>query len=204
MRIFVLVVVVFLIGGVVQAQDAPKVIQMTGVVFTTDSTSVIPGVHVYVPKAGRGTTTNPYGFFSLPVLEGDSIVLSAVGFDRKFFIVPKHDSEHSLRLITTMAEDIQFLEEVEVSLYPTEAMFKKAVLTVELPGARDYQNMNDWINAPYMASAYQQLNASRNQNYRSTMETQQLANSYRYQVPVNNFANPFAWARFIRDMRDTK
>ena len=62
-------------------ETAPKVIQFTGVIFANDSASVVPGVHVYVPKGGRGTTTNPYGFFSMPVLEGDSIIVSAIGFE---------------------------------------------------------------------------------------------------------------------------
>ncbi len=29
--------------------------------------SGVPGVHVYVPKAGRGTTSNNVGFFSMAV-----------------------------------------------------------------------------------------------------------------------------------------
>jgi hypothetical protein len=62
----------------------PKVIQFTGVIFANDSASIVPGVHVYVPHGGRGTTTNPYGFFSMPVLVGDSILFSAVGFVKSY------------------------------------------------------------------------------------------------------------------------
>ncbi len=51
------------------------------------------GVHVYVPKAGRGTSTNPVGFFSMPVLVGDSVVVSAVGYVRKSFLVPNYPEE---------------------------------------------------------------------------------------------------------------
>ena len=59
-----------------------RVIQLSGVVLEEDSVSgvPVPGVHIYVPKAGRGTTTNGMGFFSMPVLEGDEIIISAVGY----------------------------------------------------------------------------------------------------------------------------
>ncbi|MFY0599502.1 MAG: carboxypeptidase-like regulatory domain-containing protein [Cyclobacteriaceae bacterium] len=187
-----------------EAQDDPKIIQFTGVIFTPDSTSVIPGVHIYVPSVGRGTTSNAYGFFSMPVVEGDSIVFSSVGFKKASYVVPQHDADNSLKLIMTMEEDIEFLEEVEVFPYPSEAMFKKAVLAMELSNSQDYNNLDAWITAQYMARAHKDLPASSNANYRYMMAQQQRTNNYRFQPPVNNFANPFAWARFIRDLKKNK
>ena len=37
-----------------------EIIQFSGVVLRPDSTGGVLGVHVYVPKAGRGTTTNQF------------------------------------------------------------------------------------------------------------------------------------------------
>ncbi len=50
-------------GNAVQAQNQTKkrIIQLSGIV--SDSITVVPGVHVYVPKAGRGVPTNYAGFF---------------------------------------------------------------------------------------------------------------------------------------------
>jgi hypothetical protein len=39
------------------AQQQKRVIQLSGIVLDT-ATGPIPGVHVYIPKAGRGVTTN--------------------------------------------------------------------------------------------------------------------------------------------------
>lgn len=187
------------------AQDKePKIIQFTGVIFTPDSTSVVPGVHIYVPAVGRGTTSNPYGFFSMPVIEGDSIIFSSVGFKKRSYVIPPHDSESSLKLLITLEEDIAFLDEVEIFPYPSEAMFKKAVLAMDLNTNQDYDNLDAWISAQYMASAYKNLPASSNANYRYFMSQQRQANNYKYQAPVNNFANPFAWARFIKDLKRNK
>lgn len=200
------VIFTFLIcaGLVLRAQDDNRrVIQFTGVVFASDSSSVVPGVHVYVPKGGRGTTSNPYGFFSMPVLEGDSVVFSAIGFKRTYYIIPEHDKEESLKLLITLAEDITFLNEVEVNPYPTEAVFKQAVLAMEMPYQDQYNNMNAWLTAEYMRSAYKDLPGSANTNHAYYMELQRQANQNRYQTPANNLLNPWAWTRFIQSLKKT-
>ncbi|CAA9281260.1 MAG: hypothetical protein AVDCRST_MAG95-3325, partial [uncultured Adhaeribacter sp.] len=61
------------------AQGRAAVVQFSGIVASGDSLYGVPGVTVYVPKAGRGTATNEYGYFSMPVLAGDSVVVRALG-----------------------------------------------------------------------------------------------------------------------------
>lgn len=184
----------------VTTSNDKRIVQLTGVIFTPDSTSVIPGVHVYVPKAGRGTTTNPYGYFSMPVLEGDSVVFSSVGFKRQFYIVPEHKEDNSLKLIFTMEEDVTFLSEVEVFPYPTEEMFKAALLSMELPNQRNYNNLNEWVSADYMRSSYMNMTpdvASR--RYYEQMQGRQYQDQY--MQPANNLLNPYAWASFIKSLK---
>ena len=192
--------ILFTLGLAAQDQEK-KVIQFTGVIFGPDSVSIIPGVHVYVPKVGRGTTTNPYGFFSMPVLEGDSIVFSAVGFQRESFVVPKHEKDQSLKVIITMSEDIAFLEEVEVFPYPSEAMFKEAVLAVQLPNQEDINNIEAWLAQQYMRETYKNLPASPGANHRYFMDQQAQSIQNRYMRPQNNLLNPFAWAQFINSLK---
>lgn len=187
--------------GVFAQEQSKKVIQFTGVVFGADSTSVVPGTHVYIPKSGRGTTTNPYGFFSLPVLEGDSVLFSAVGYKRAYFIVPKHDKESSLRVIIALQDDIKFLEEVEIRPYPTESMFKEALISMELPNQKDYANIYQWLNAQYMSEAYLNVPASPNSNHQYFMQQQRQSYINRYSPPQNQLLNPFAWANFINSLK---
>lgn len=184
------------------SQDSErKIIQFTGVVFEQDSISVVPGVHIYIPKSGRGTTTNPYGFFSLPVVEGDSVVFSAVGFERSYYLVPEHREESSLKLIVILEEDVQFLEEVEVRPFPTEAMFKEALITMDLPYEREYANIYQWMNSEIMRTGYYQLPASPNANHQYFMQQQFQAYINRYSPPQNQLLNPFAWSQFIRSLK---
>ena len=180
------------------------VVQLTGVVFGQDSTKVVPGVHVYVPKAGRGTTTNPYGFFSLPVLEGDSVVFSSVSFKKTHYVVPEHREDNSIQVIVTLQEDITYLEELEVFPYPSEAVFKAAVLAVELPDQRSYDNLQRFLSSDVMREAYWTLPASANMNHRFFMQQQQAAIASRFQPVSNPLLNPFAWRDFIRSLKKKK
>ncbi len=186
------------------AQSEQNVVQLTGVVFGVDSTQVVPGVHVYVPKAGRGTTTNPYGFFSLPVLEGDSVVFSAVGYKKTSYIVPEHRKESSIQLIITLPEDITYLEELEVFPYPSEAVFKAAVLAAELPDQRSYDNLQRFLSSRVLEEAYWTLPASANMNHRFFMQQQQAAINNRFQPVANPLLNPFAWRDFIQSLKRKK
>lgn len=205
MRYLLICILILSIGSEIQAQEqSKKVIQFTGVVFASDSSSVIPGTHVYIPKSGRGTTTNPYGFYSLPVLEGDSIVFSAVGFRRAYYIIPKHEKESSLRIVVALEDDIQFLDEVEIRPYPSEAMFKEALITMELPYEREYANIYQWLNSQIMTEAYLNMPASSNMNHQYFMQMQRQAYINRYSPPQNQLLNPFAWSNFIRSLKKDK
>ena len=185
-----------------EEDQSPKVIQFTGVVFASDSSTVIPGVHVYVPKGGRGTTTNPYGFFSMPVLEGDSVLFSAIGFKRSYYIIPKHDEDYSLRLLMYINEDITYLQEVEIFPYPSEATFKAAVLAAELPNQREVDEINRWLNSDVMTRMYEDMPYSASMNHRYFQQQQIEYNNRRYGAQANPLLNPFAWASFIRSLKN--
>src|SRR5574339_760596 len=94
-----LALIVFGLSFDSHAQNQRRIIQLSGVIMGSDSASFVPGVHIYVPKAGRGTTTNSVGFFSMPVLVGDSIVISSVGYQRQHYIVPNSSKEYQTIIV---------------------------------------------------------------------------------------------------------
>ena len=102
----------------VYSQGQKKVIQLSGVVVGQDSISGVGGVHIYVPAAGRGTTSNPYGYFAMPVLPQDSIIVSAVGYQKQNFIMPG-DKGESVTLFIELKPDTTILPELEIFPYPT-------------------------------------------------------------------------------------
>lgn len=179
-----------------------KIIQLSGVVLGEDSVSGLPGVHVYVPKAGRGTTTNNTGFFSMPVLVGDSVVISAVGYVRRHHIVADSREEY-VTVIIEMATDNTFLKEVTILPFPTEEVFKQAVLALNVPlneNGIDKRNLN----AELMALMMRTTPMDGNLNYRYYMDQYNASIDDRAVVRTNPFLNPFNWARFFRDLKQNK
>ena len=182
------------------SQGQKKIIQLSGVVVGQDSISGVGGVHVYVPKAGRGTTSNPYGYFAMPVLAEDSIIVSAIGYQKQSFIMPG-DKGVSVTLFIELKPDTTVLPELEIFPYPTEELFKKAVLAVELPNRRDLENLDKSLDKDLLRRMYNNEPMSANMNYKYFMDQQMMATSTKYQLPSNPLLNPFAWVKFIKAIK---
>ncbi|HRI80678.1 MAG TPA: carboxypeptidase-like regulatory domain-containing protein [Cyclobacteriaceae bacterium] len=184
-----------------QAQVKRKIIQLSGIVLGEDSVSGLPGVHIYVPKAGRGTTTQPNGFFSMPVLVGDSVVISSVGYVRRSYVVPDSRDEF-LTVVIEMVTDNTILNSVTIMPFPTEEVFKQAVLALNVPMDNGIDKRN--MNAELMALMMKTTPMDGNLNYRYYMDQYNQSIMDRSQVRTNPFLNPFNWAKFFRDLKQNK
>jgi hypothetical protein len=185
----------------VSAQGQKRVIQLSGVVLGEDSVSGLPGVFIYVPKAGRGTTTNSVGFFSMPVLVGDSIVISCVGYAHQYYIVPNHPSEF-LTVIFEMDMDVTYLTTVTVSAFPTEEVFKEAVLALNLPPDKeiDPKNMNQELLELMLRTT--PMDGPQNQRY--YLNQWATGQGTKYMPVTNPFLNPFNWVKFFNSLKTDK
>ena len=187
-----------------QAQEQKRdVIQFAGVVTTQDTVSGIMGAHIYVPKGGRGTTANYYGYFSFPVLEGDSVVISAVGFRKKSLIIPELD-EDSYTIIVTMGEDTTFLPELEILPFPTEEIFKEAVLAYRLPNQGDLLNMDNNLDQMTLAEMARLMPMDGSMNHKYFTQQQAIYLHDAYGPRYNPLLNPFAWAEFFKSLKKKK
>ena len=206
-------ILIFIIGGffgqlffVVSAfaqGEQKDVIQFSGVVTTQDTVSGLLGAHIYVPKGGRGTTTNYYGYFSFPVLEGDSVVISVVGFQKQSIIIPNLE-EDSYTMIIAMAEDTTFLPELEILPFPTEEMFKEAVLAYRLPIQGDLSNMAENLDAVTLAEMARIMPMDGSMNHRYFTQQQAVYLHDAYGPRPNQLLNPFAWAQFFKSLKKKK
>jgi hypothetical protein len=187
------------------AQNQRRIIQLSGIVLgedERDSAYQLPGVHIYVPKAGRGTTTNPYGFFSMPVLAGDSIVISSVGYIRQHYIVPNHTSEY-LTIIIEMVQDVTYLKEIEIMPFPTEEVFKEAILALNIPTDNrqiDQKNLNQELLLLMMKTT--PMDGPMNQRY--YLDQWAIAQGQQYAPITNPYLNVFNWAKFFKSLKQDK
>jgi hypothetical protein len=184
---------------VAEAQQQKRVIQLSGIVMDTVS-GPIPGVHVYIPKAGRGVTTNSVGFFSLPVLVGDSVVISSVGYQRQHYIVPASSNEYST-IIVPMVEDVTYLKEVVIVPYPTEEVFKEAVLALHLP-EKGIDDKN--LNAELLALILKTTPMDGPMNQRYALNQWAATQNDKFMPVTNPFLNPFNWVKFFNGLKKKK
>jgi hypothetical protein len=190
----------------VQAQGKPKVVQFSGIVASGDSLYGVSGVTVYVPKAGRGTITNDYGYFSMPVLAGDSVVIRAVGYRHLTVKIPRDYNKQSYSVVLELKEDANVLPEVRIFPYPTERDFKQAFLKLKLPN-KDLTGPERSLSPEVLAMIFSNTDVGSGANYRNAMNMQQLERDRRYGMapnPYNNnpLLNPLSWMKFIQQIKN--
>jgi len=185
------------------AQKEKKIVQFTGVVVDTETNQGIPGVHIFAPKGGRGTTSNPYGFFSMAVLEGDSMLISAVGSEKEVIKIPVlPEDKYNFTVVLSLKPDTTYLPELEVYPFPNEQIFKEAVLALQLPNQQDLNNMQRSMDQRMLNRMYRNLNMDGNNNYQYYMSQQANANNQKYQTSSLSLLDPFAWNRFIKSLKN--
>ncbi|WP_082161715.1 carboxypeptidase-like regulatory domain-containing protein [Rufibacter radiotolerans] len=185
-----------------QAQGGRKVVQLTGVITAGDSLFGLPGASVYIPKAGRGTNTNEYGYFSLPVLTGDSVVFSSLGYAKQSLVIPENFAKDSYSIIIEMLEDPNMLPEIRVFPYTTFRDLTQAVLAMKSPiGDIDRENA---MSQQILDQMFRNTPMDATSNHRTYMGLQNQQNMRRggYNPGATNpLLNPFAWYEVIKGIK---
>jgi hypothetical protein len=196
---FLFVVAALLVATEGFSQTKRRIIQLSGVV--SDSTEQLIGAHVYVPKAGRGDVTNHLGFFSIPVLVGDSVVISMVGYHRASYIVPDAPSEQ-LTILIELTQDVTMLNNVIVG-FPTEELFKEAILAMNIPS--DNRGLDQKaLNAELIALMARATPMDGNANYKYYIDQWSNSAGNTFRPVYNPFLDPLNWARFIKSFSNKK
>jgi len=192
--------------GKVQAQGKPKVVQFSGIVASGDSLYGVPGVTILVPKAGRGTITNDYGYFSLPLLAGDSVVIRAIGYKHLTVKIPRNYNKQSYSVVLELKEDATVLPEVRVFPYPTERDFKQAFLKMKTP-ERELTGPERSLSPDVVTAMFRSLPMTSTQTFRNTMDMQQLDRDRKNGIAPNPrtnnpLLNPFGWLKLIEQIKN--
>lgn len=185
-----------------QAQEKENlhIVQVSGIVMNQASSYPISGVHIYEPRRGRGAISDYKGWFSKAFLAGDTLIVSAINFKNQRIVVPSNVGDRHTFIIE-LEEDIIQLEDVEVSPFPTEEIFKEAILAMNL--TQDQRTVMEDFEPEVVRQLVQSLpmGASPEMNYRIMMNRQFIEMQNRSGPQVNPLLNPFAWARFIQSLK---
>lgn len=181
------------------SQSAKKIVQVSGLVVSGESSYGVPGVYFLIPKAGRGTVTNEVGYFSIPTLAGDSAIIRGVGFKPQSYVVPDNGSD-GVSVIIYLKADTTLLPTVEVEPYPTEQEFKQAILNLKLPDG-DFDKLRRNLDENTLARMRFEMPMTAKMNFNQAMNANIGALQNRNMPPPLQLTNPFAWGRFIESVK---
>ncbi|HHJ50199.1 MAG TPA: hypothetical protein ENJ88_04745, partial [Phaeodactylibacter sp.] len=121
--------ITLLFWGLCASLSAQKTYTLSGTLTDGENGETLIGATIYAPEPGRGTITNEYGFYSLPLPAGDSVLVqfSYVGFQPQTF---KLYLTEDTRLDVALGTGVQ-LAEVVVKADSYEEQLKSTEMSVE-------------------------------------------------------------------------
>lgn len=189
---------------IVQANaQAPteKLIQLSGVVVSTDSLSEMPFASIFDKTVKRGTIADAYGFFSMVVKPGDTIVFKYAGHKPSSYIVPDTLTEDRYSIIHMMEMDTIELETVTVYPWPSREAFAQAFVEMN-PYEDALFRAQQMLSGQSLASLASNVSSDASISYGYAINQQNTRLYTMGQSPVNNLMNPFAWATFLQKWRN--
>ena len=140
------------------------------------------------------------GFFSFPLLIGDTCILRSQGFRPQKYIIPD-DGRESISVVLHMLADTSLLPEVEILPFPTEADFKRAFLELKLPEG-DLNRMRRNFDQGLLSRMQYNLglDAKLNHQYFASQQSFNVVNQ-NFIPNTTQLLNPFAWGQFIKSVK---
>jgi hypothetical protein len=185
------------------AQEHSNSIVFKGKVVASRTSEFLPNAYVFNANSGRGALTDDLGNFQLYVYPGDSLTFSYVGYKKKYYIVPYILEEVQTGIIH-MAEESRMLAEVKVYPYSTEEDFKKAFMDMKVENEAGRRALEKNLEQSKLNVLALQAGLSGAGNFRnfSDQMTYSMANRNFVQSPLMSLTNPFAWANFIKSVKN--
>ncbi len=177
-----------------------SVVQLYGVVMTSENLIGIPAVSIMVKGQNRGTLTNAEGIFSIAVLKGDQIEFSHVSYKTIVATVPRNIEGNQYSMLQLMVNDTVYLPATIIKPRPTPEQFARDFVNTDVPDDDiEIARKNTDI-----ASRKAILKTMPGDGGEATrVQFNKIANQARYQgqTPPMNIFNPAAWADFIQSWK---
>ena len=182
-------------------QEREKFFQVSGLITDEDKRE-LANVGVISMKLRRGTLSEKNGIYSITSTPGDTILFKALGFKKKFLVVPEVFEGRLLNKDIVLSADTIPIENVVVLPWKSYNEFLKD-MTTPIPVSTEIENMNQNIASIEAAmSNTTGVRITPEAGYRYAMEQNFSNLTTRGQSPVNNLLNPFAWAKFISGVKN--
>jgi hypothetical protein len=180
-----------------------SLIQLSGVVVSDLDLNPIPYSTVYDKTLKKGVISDYYGFFSLVVLPGDTLVISSPGYNTSSYMVPDSLSDKRYSVIHMLNRDTVHLPEVTVYPWPSREDFARAFVEME-PYDDAIKRAQRELSGESLAFVAARLDNDASLAYSYAMNQRYTKLYTNGQMPVNNLLNPYSWAKLIQDWKEGK
>jgi hypothetical protein len=116
-----------------------RIYQLSGIVLNANNEEPVPFARVRVNSTRRRTTCNEEGFFSIPVVQGDTLYFSSIGYHGASLVVKdfldKYNGDKNIPFIYAiqyMKEDTVNLQGIKVFAYNSPEELRIAMLNMPM------------------------------------------------------------------------
>lgn len=181
------------------AQQAQHVIQISGKVVTEENGKItfVPYAAVGVQGTSRGTFSDYTGFFSLPVVNGETLVFSVLGFKEAFFKIPDTLARDRYTVFQILTKDTILLPEAVVYPWPDPNNFEQEFLAMDVTDDLEdiaEENLSDKA----MAELREYLPSDGPEHQALYLKRQSSSYYTEGQFKTSNLFNAAAWMEFIQ------
>jgi hypothetical protein len=194
---FIFFVCLSMASIIAQAQVAPnRLIQINGVVMTSDSLYGIPDAIVSIKNQNKGTYTSEQGVFALVCFKGDTVQFKSLGFEAKDYVVPNDIKGNTISLVQLLSQDTFFLNETIIHALPSKENFNFAFQNLNIDDDKyELARRNSNIAMMRMLSTIMRPDGREGQAFAQKDAAYRAAYSGQ-QLPMN-ILNPIKWGQFI-------
>ena len=192
---FIVLCLSFVTTGYAQT-DKNHLVQLSGVVVSGDSLEQMPFTTVFNKGDKRGTVADYYGYFSIVVIPGDTLLFSYYGYKTSSYIVPDTLKDDRYSMIHVIYKDTINLPSITVYPWPSREDFARAFLEMK-PYDDALRRAQQQLSGASLAFIAARVSTDPSLTY-SWQQNQQNTKLYTMgQSPVNNLFNPYSWSKFI-------
>ncbi len=113
---------------------------VAGYILEENNKEPIPYVNIFVKQTRRGTISDTSGYFLLKTQLNDTLVFSALGFDKKYVVINEEAIENDKALIIFLDTKIYQLKTIDIYALRRYKQLEYEISTLKLPE-------NDFTNA---------------------------------------------------------
>jgi hypothetical protein len=186
-------------------KEQRRIYQLSGLVVERNSQEVLPFAKVAINHSRRGTVCNQEGFYSIPVIESDTIYFSSLGYRTTAFYVADYIKEYKgdmnsayLYAINYLEEDSILLPSVVIFPYNTASELRTAIVETRVPEPFESVNARNNLNPRVMDRLMSSLSIDEGERVMTARQLYYNQFLHRQVAPTMPLFDPVAVYQLLR------